>query len=136
MRSDVRRGAFGQLENRERTTVLGSELTHCFVASVFRSEEASKVKTLAFASPFGLLEGVKHFHTLSACEPMAIPDKMVTVEHFIVDIDRSEELMIVELQVSRVVEGFLAVGTGVIVQKPAVDALHVEDVVAAQHSAY
>ena len=58
-------------------------------------------------------------------------NRLVAVEHLIVDIDCSQEFMVIELKVGGVIEGFLAVRTSVVVHEPAINTLHVEDVVAA-----
>ena len=78
------------------------------------------------------IKWVEHFQALGARKAVAIPDEVIAVEHLIVDIDCHEEFLIVEPQITRVVERLFALGACVIVHEPIIDAVHVEDVVAGE----
>lgn len=58
-------------------------------------------------------------------------DYVVTVKHFVIDVDGLKEFIFVKFKVSRIVEDFLAVRTRDVLHEPAVDAVHMIDMITA-----
>jgi hypothetical protein len=80
-------------------------------------------------------EGIELLQCFGVGQPVRVSYQVVGVEHLLIDMDSVKELFVIEFQIIGLVECFLTIRARVVVGDPAVDALHVEDVIATENAA-